>query len=219
MERNSRAIDAADKCPECGEPLKTAFCSVCGWYPNEPKLSPGEIIEVAARLQQGMTEPASACQLLDAFCASIEAGGTPAPAIMEYLRTAFRAYRRGERELAEALGLSRPKGKPATPEDHQRDMAAALLRYRLDRHGGASHQEALDEVSKKWGYGQTVIGKSWAKYKLYAREMLLAERKIEGRWEPKEREYLKKIYENVRVESCQNCGCEKLKDQHCHNCR
>jgi hypothetical protein len=159
-------------CPKCGEVLVEAWgCRVCGWHPNEPEISPGEIRQIAYEIGEGSAGPSDVRRLLKAFCESVERGKAPPAEIIKHLSTAFRAYLGGgTRELEAALGLKRPKGQPKGDPAAQLDRAMKVLHLRL---AGRSHQDALAEISEASRSGITGIGKAWAAHGLDALHALV----------------------------------------------
>ena len=73
-------------------------------------------------------------------------------------------------------------------------MAVEILRL---RHQGRTHQDALANVSDKFGWSQTIIGEAWAKYQCYAISYLAIERpRNEYPWTQSEVDKLDEMFSN-----------------------
>jgi hypothetical protein len=179
-----------------------------------------EINQMAFAAQEGEASKDDARTLLALFCECVEHGlisarNPVADRLLEHVREAFRAYLNGERvgkrdgkrkrdgkpgiveidisSIESALGLVRKRGRPKADEQMRMQMAAEVLRYRLD--GEMPHQEALAAVERKFGWGQTIIGEAWRDYKQSALLLVRLDRDPDG-FTMQEKEKVCKIFED-----------------------
>lgn len=136
--------------------------------------------------------PDEARRLIEAFCACVEGRTEMPPELLDRLSRAFREYLSGAKGLDSALGLSRRRGRPPVNEDLRSEMAAEILRHRLAR---ITHQLALEEVSRRYGWVESVVGEAWARYRHDAVNILRIERALAGgEWTVADRFRLCEIY-------------------------
>ena len=113
--------------------------------------------------------------------------------LLRHLRDSFQNYLSGNRKTMEsALGLKRKKARPKADPEMRIDMAYEVLSLRLVK---MSHQDALHEVSEKFGRGITVIGEAWVTHKFDVLAKMRFERLANSRpWKPDEFKRLKEIF-------------------------
>jgi hypothetical protein len=186
----------SDKCPDCGKPLTHGACSECGWYPGEPKVTLGEIGQIAFDIQKKAASPDDARQLLVAFCERVEAGISPPTHIMNYLCVGFRGYMRDEGDLERVLSLKPRKGHPPTTDKRPRvKMAIAVLECRLL---DETFEEAIEEVAEHLRCGVTAVKNAWGAHKRDALDSLRVRRFLWGEpWTTEELRRLDKIYRDM----------------------
>ncbi|NIR48065.1 hypothetical protein GWO43_06445 [candidate division KSB1 bacterium] len=168
---------------------------------EENELSPADIFQITLDVREQAAEPDDARKLLQIFCELQElwtGNGLDKDNyrkfefILQHFRDSFQSYLNGDRKTLEAaLGLKRKKARPKADPQIRTEMAAEVLRLRLKQ---ISHQDALEEVSHKFGWGITVIGEAWAAHKQDALILLRLERALDSYpWSPDEFERLKVI--------------------------
>jgi hypothetical protein len=159
-------------------------------------LTPSQVNSMAFAVREGNANPGDARALLILFSQCVEHGliaarNPVADRLLEHVREAFRAHLSGSQSIQSALGLVRRRGRPNAADEHMRmQMAAAVLRHRLS---GLVHQEALATVEREFGWGQTIIGEAWVKYREAAIVLVRQERGSQG-FTPDEIEHLSKIF-------------------------
>jgi hypothetical protein len=172
-------------------------------------LTASAINRIAFAVHDGKAIPREAKQLMVDFCRYDEQNQEVPPSefrrLIHHFAECFAKYLKRGRSLEGALGLSRKMGHPEADEVVRVDIATRVLRLRLD---GTTHQDALDAVSSKCGYGQTVIGKAFSDHTLDAiavisNERRIAQEQVEARrpedkftpWSADEKGILQKILE------------------------
>jgi hypothetical protein len=142
---------------------------------NYGDLTPATIWQIACDAQDGIADREDVRRLLALFCECEEGKRSPPKELLLYLRTAFRAYLAGERGIEASLGLVKKKARPKADPRMRTAMALEVLKLRLH---DSSHQNALDDVGKRYGYSTSIVGESWREYKTEAWCLLRIEQKI-----------------------------------------
>jgi len=165
-------------------------------------LSPNEILEIASEIREQTAKPDDARQILEHFCDLHDLWLTNRlnddqssqfKILLQHLRDSLHNYLSGNRKTLEsALGLKRKKARPKADPEIRIDMAYEVLILRLTK---MSHQDALREVSEKFGWGITVISEAWATHKFDVLAKMRFERSANSRpWKPDEFKRLKEIF-------------------------
>lgn len=159
---------------------------------DDEALTPAAINQLCWEAEEGAIAPNEARELLKAFRTCVETRQEVPPRLLAHLSRAFGRYLHAEETLDRALGLTRKRGRPSADEDMRSEMAAEVLRRRL---AGTVHQDALKEVSYKYGWTESVVGEAWAKHRHAAMTILRVERAVDGEeWTMSERSRLCEIY-------------------------
>jgi len=156
------------------------------------ELTQADIIQIAFEIREQTAEPEDAIRLLQHFCNLVDRNKTIPDPLHKHLRDSFRIYLAGEQKLESALGLKRKRARPKADPKIRTVMATELLRLRLIK---VSHQDALNEVSEKFGWGVSVIGEAWNAHKQDALICLRLERTQDASaWTPDEITRLTEIF-------------------------
>jgi hypothetical protein len=173
-------------------------------------LTQAEVNLIACAVREQAAEPEEARRLLEHFCNLYDLwnGGKfekeeqarQFEILLRHLRDSFIIHLKEDRTLESALGLKRKKARPKADPNIRMQMAMEVLRLRLKN---LSHQDALVQVSKKFLWGESVIGEAWKEYKQDGVIMLSQERRKASDtypWTPEEAEKLTKIYKKLNEE-------------------
>jgi hypothetical protein len=146
-------------------------------------------------VRDGIANPDDARALLAWFCHCAEYNLPIPPTLTEHLRVGFGSYLDGSKTLDAALGLKRKVGGRRTADPTMRlDMAADVLRRRLT---GTPHQRALNEVSDKFGWAESIVGEAWRDHRLSAVALVNNERAAQ--WTGVEKRVLQDILKDQPV--------------------
>lgn len=105
-------------------------------------------------------------RLLEIFCAMVDSGSTPYPALLAYVSRHFKEAldsKGGKDVLARAL-LGGPGHRLRPPERDERDQGLALAVQELTKVGHAE-LAAIQEVAEHYGYTEKVVDHAWRRYK------------------------------------------------------
>jgi hypothetical protein len=146
--------------------------------PDAEELTHAAIWHIAWDVREGKANPVEANLLLEKFCNEFDSGmfnsgNLTQDYLLRHLRDAFRAYLNKGKTIESALGLVKKKGRPKADEQVRMQMAAEVLRHRM---AGVSHQEALSNVSARFGWGETIIAEAWVAWQFEAIILLRIER-------------------------------------------
>ena len=150
------------------------------------------LARIALKVRDGEAEPSDARKLLEHFCQYVDQESMP-NILLEHLRDSFRSYLDGKQSIEGALGLTKKTGRPNADVGNRQQMAAAVLRQRLQ---GISHQNALAHVATKFAGNKTIVGEAWKAYKLTAIAIVLQDPDREAGkdpWTTEERARLRRI--------------------------
>lgn len=160
------------------------------------RLTPAAIFQIVGDVKDRKADPQDAKQLLAHFCDCYDRREPIPPELLMHLRDSFSAYLSGRQSIESALGLARRTGRPNADPEMRIAMATEVLRMRLENR--TAHQEALAQVSEKFGWGITIVSEAWAAHRLDAVLMLRLERQMDScPWSDDERERLLEIFEGV----------------------
>lgn len=157
------------------------------------ELTQADIIQIAFEIREQTADPEDARRLLSQFCDFYDDRNETIPhELIMHLRDSFRSFLAGEQKLESAFGLKRKRARPKADPKMRTLMAVELLRLRLIK---VSHQDALNEVSEKFGWGVSVIGEAWNAHKQDALICLRLERTLDASaWMPDEITRLTEIF-------------------------
>jgi hypothetical protein len=170
--------------------------------PND--LNSIEVNQIACEILDQTAKREDARRLLSQFCDLYDFGvhnfqedqARQFEVLLRYLRDSFISHLEEDRTIESALGLKGKIGRPKADPNTQMQMARDVLRLRLKN---LSHQDALVQVSKKFGWVESVIGKAWKEYKQDGVILLRQERSSDAYpWTPEEVEKLTKIYKKQK---------------------
>jgi membrane-bound lytic murein transglycosylase B len=145
------------------------------------KLTPADIHRIAGDISEGMAESEDARRLMQHFCDCMVKGEKVPDVLLEHFKNAFRAYLHEGKSIEAALGITRKRGRPAGSTNPFVDNTGLAYEIARSRLSGASHQNALEQVERITGVGQTAIGAAWARHKMDVWIELRIERELEGR--------------------------------------
>lgn len=156
------------------------------------QLSESEIFHLSLAIRDGGAEPDDAKKLLELYAKSPPLNGA-SKQLHDHFCRAFGAFLKGEKTIEVALGLKKSKGRPKANQEDRMEMAKELMRLRVVN--GSSHQEALAEVSARFGWGETIISEAWLQHRFDGMALLRNERPPDVYpWSEKEKERLAKIF-------------------------
>jgi len=152
-------------------------------------LSPAETFSVALDIQKSKTNIEDGKELMLQFCYYIDHEIPPSKEILWHARDVFKAILDKEKP-AQALGLTRKKGKPKN-DDSKIALAKEVLRSRLN---GESHINAIANACVNFNRERTVVGEAWTRHKYDAISELRYERGRDKPWTPEDAQRLDKIF-------------------------
>lgn len=142
------------------------------------EFTPATINHIVCEIREGIAKPDEAKKLLKYYCYLVDNEQEIPYLLTRHFRDSFTSCLQEEKSIEAAFGLSRKNGRPKHDEEIRIKMATEVLRSRLFHK--LPHQEALSVVSEKFGWGKTVIGEAWQKYKLEAFVSIRIERHVDG---------------------------------------
>lgn len=132
-------------------------------YPND--LTAAGVRQIYMQVVQGTADPSDVRRVLAIFSEPDRQNGMTLHEATKFLQRRIAVFLKDGTSIESALGLTRPKGRPHGEEETRIEMAAAVLSRRMS---GMPHQEALEEVSARFGWGKTQVGEAWKLYKMDA---------------------------------------------------
>ena len=169
-------------------------------------LNSAEVNQIACEILDQTAKPEDARRLLSQFCDLYDWGidkfqedqARQFEILLRHLRDSFISHLEEGQNLESALGLKGKMGRPKADPNIRMQMAKEVLKLRLK---SLSHQDALVQVSKKFGWVESVIGEAWKEYKQDGVILLRQERPSDAYpWTPEEVEKLTKIYKKLNEE-------------------
>lgn len=171
---------------------------------SSKKLTPADIFQISQNIREGLAKPDEANCLMELFCLFVNKEGRPTKELFGYrpdelmpkellwhFRDAFKAILDKEKTPERALGLTRKKARPKADHKVRVSMAHGILQLRLQ---GISHQEALQQISVKFGWGVTIIGEAWVQNKFEAMLEERFERSNDHPWTSEEKNILIEMF-------------------------
>jgi len=141
---------------------------------DKPKrLSPSSIYHIACDVKKGEADPEKARELLIDFCERYGTNEAIPPDLYKHIYDAFKSCLDDGKSLDAAFGLKRKKGRPAVDQHSLWELAAGVLRLRME---GLSAEDAVIEVSETRYISETQVWEAWRKNKLDALILLRLER-------------------------------------------
>ena len=158
-------------------------------------MTESQINQIAFAVRDGIAKPEDARRLLEHFVELVDRGKPVSPRLLEHLREAFSAYLNGTKSLEQAVGVARKKGRPPADEIIRAEMAAEVMRLRL---AGISHQQALSETARKYGWAESIISTAWRGHRMSALQLIAAERvNSVPRFAEQEKKLLKRMFRDM----------------------
>ena len=160
---------------------------------DEDELSPGDVAELDQDRQLRQADPDEVRRALRQVCTCLSSGRPAAPALNEFFCRWVGAFLNGKyRTLDQALGLMPEPGRSPEKELRQIDLAADVLRLRLE---GKTFEGAVTEVTKVHGASRSVVARACRDYKESAACIVEIERALSGAdWTPEQKERWKRIF-------------------------
>lgn len=135
------------------------------------ELTPVTINQIIFEIRDGAADPDDARRLLELYC---DEKAEPQHALIQHVQACIGRYLSGEiKSLESAFGITPRKKNPHIVEQKQMEIAADVLRCRLD---GNAHQECLEKLAEKHRKGKTAVGECWKRHKQSALISVLIER-------------------------------------------
>jgi hypothetical protein len=161
-------------------------------------LRPTKIKRYADQIRASTHEPEDAKLLLLKFCALVDEEAEIPRELLQHIRDSLGAYFEDGAKLETAFGLTQGVKRSGISPADEMAIVVEIMEARLQ---GSSHQDALEEISRKYGWGTTVIGKAFKRAKDDREIMgyLRIYRHIEGRMlSNEERENVERILRGKR---------------------
>jgi hypothetical protein len=158
-------------------------------------LTLSQIDLIAFAVRDGDATGEDAKRLMAHFCDLVESGKPVPQRLLEHFNEAFKAYLHGTKKIEAALGLVRKKGRPPVDQKHNVEMAAEVLRLRLD---GTTYEVAVEETAQKFSCSETTVRQALRGNRMVALDCVVIEREKQRRkFTDEEKARLRKIFHDM----------------------